>query len=165
MPSKGSVLDLGYVTLVIFIAAIVLLFAFTLLGNINAGLSDVEAIDTSENSTGNHTMEQADRALVALDSMLPVVFISLGLASVALAFMVPNSPVFAVFSFITLTVLAFITTVYSNVFVSMGQTEALGDAAIRMSFSSFVMENMLLLTVVFGVLTLVAMYVSGGGAR
>lgn len=162
MNSNGSVLDIAFFITVIFATALILIFAFNLLGSLTGEFQDSSAIDTSNGTAANNTLARADQALVALDSMIPLVFILLGFMTVALGFLLPSQPIFAVFSFIALSVTALISTVFANVFFSVGQIEALSASASRMTFTSFIMQNMLLLTVVFGIATIIAMYISSG---
>lgn len=146
---RGSINDLFYVILIIFIFAIVTLVAGRIL---------VEW-DSATNSTLNATYaQQGMRALEALNLGFILLLVGGAIAVILMAFMIPSHPVFFIISIILLLVFIVVVPQISNIYLQIAGTDSMVDLGNQYSTMTVIMQNLPLFFVVIGIIVMIVMY-------
>lgn len=149
--SKGTVLDLFIILVLLFSSAIGILVAARIYNSFNEAW-------TPSYAEGTQIMSRADTAVKTFNYGYLIFTLGLGLAAIIGAFMVPTHPIFFFLSLIMLGVVLLITPQFSNAYESfLGETEVstiANDYPIMVN----IMRHLPKILFGFGALVLVAMY-------
>lgn len=158
--SKGNAfLDTLTVLITIFVFGVITIFGYTLLSNFN---DDLQTSDVS-----NLTKVQVDNLTTDYPSFMDYAFITalvlLWIASIIFSFMVDSHPIFLVITVILLLFVMFMGGILSNSYNFISEESGFSSASFPIT--NFVLNNLLLVVVFFGVSISVSLYAknrSGG---
>ena len=110
---KGSIMDLPYIALVIFVTAIVIVSGWLIFSKVNDNLQLKDDFST----TGKTIMQEStDRYVGLMDGVFLTLLIGVYLGSLILASQIDASPLFFIVSLVIFGVLVLLTAVFGNAF-------------------------------------------------
>jgi hypothetical protein len=156
---KGSILDLLIIVLFIFVFAVVSIFALHFLSGAQESLNAV--LDTrgqAEISTGISIIQNFDYAIVFL-------FFGSFIATIIGAYIVDTHPVFFIITLLLLVFIIVIVAQVGNFYAEFVETAALSSAAASFPLTTYIFQNIPLISVIFGFIIILVLYakIKGGG--
>lgn len=157
---RGSVQDILFIAVILFVFAISVLIGFKIMAEINSNIQSSSIVEQYD------TDDHAQTASSTLTSMYPGVidnsflFLTIGLVIITLimAAMVRIHPMFMVLFFIGLVIIIFVTGALSNVYQEMAASSSLSTEADQLVFISHIMEYLPFIIGIFGFILMIVMY-------
>lgn len=153
---KGSIEDVFFVGIWIFVIAI----AFLVLGYI------APLIANEMQSSDIGTVTQASKAInktttmvnTAIDPVFMIIFVGLIIGIVITGFLITVHPVFIPIFIIFIAIAIVLGVIFSNVYEELSTTSALNETAARYTFSTAIMNNLPIIILVIGIVSMVIIF-------
>ena len=150
MNKKGSVEDSIFIIILLFITALVFVFAYVINGAISTA-----AIPAFENASAGSSV-----GFVAVNSIFDnimnyfylAVFFGLVISLIVSSFLTPTHPIFFVFALILFIALMIVSVALSNAYQLITSGSTFVDAKNAMPIMDYIMNNLPLVAIVIGVL-------------
>lgn len=152
---KGSVLDLFYISGVIFFFAVILLFGAKISGSFNTSVQSLSDLSVSEKGVISGLNDNYSGSLD--NSMMFLVF-GLSFVTLVLAALVRIHPVFIPFFIVALVFLIVFAAVLSNIYETAASNDLLSADADRLSKTGLVLSVLPWIIGVVGVILMVVQY-------
>lgn len=150
--NKGSILDLFYIPVVLFIAVIFLVVAVMVSTIINqTGLFSLYP-------NSQTAIDYSDSALISMDNMLAFMLIGLSLMTLLAGYFAYNHPAFFFVLFFLLCIAIFVTALLSNAFETFSTQENVEGYADRLPKIIFIMGNLPIYILLMGISLAIVMY-------
>jgi len=154
-------MDLLLVIIGVFIFAVITIFALHFLQTIEGSLGSVlSSAGQAEVSKGITILQNLDYAII---------FLLLGtfIATIIGAFMLDTHPVFFIISLLSLIFIIILAPQFANFFFNFSNTETLSSTSADLPLTTFIFQNLPLITVIFGFILSVVLYakIHGGGVQ
>lgn len=149
---KGSMTDLPFIVVLVFIIGISLMIAYSL----NAELQTIDIF--MNNSVANETIMSAQQAYETFDASMLFLIIALGISSAITAYFVKTHPVFFVASFIVWLISFVIAAMFSNVFAEIASSAPLLSASGILETTVLVATHFPHIIALFGAVIALALY-------
>jgi len=158
---KGSMLDLPFVIVAVFLLVIVVLFSNVMLDSFQ---NETAEFVTPNNNTFNQSMiNSGQAALDTFDYSIIFLIIGLGLFVIISSFFIKTHPIFVVFAIILLIITVMISGIFTNTFVEFIDVEPLDVEINDYPLMYEVMINLPLIITAIGIITMIALFAKGRG--
>lgn len=147
MKKKGSIMDLPYIALVIFMTAIVFVAGWMIFSKVNDSLQAKDDFSTVGKSI---MQESSDRYVGLMDGVFLTLLIGFYLGSLILASQIDASPLFFIVSLVIFGVLILLTAVFGNAFYTFADNAEISTYASAFVIIPFIMNNFVQTFVVLG---------------
>jgi hypothetical protein len=148
---KGSILDVLYILVIVFVLAIIVMVGNTFLVDVYENVNETEAINSSHVQSGIE-------AVRSFDVVMPFVLIGL-LASVAvMAFLIPTHPVLIIPVLFAIILIVVVAAQFTNMYDTIATNDQLIDEANQMTMTTHIMNNLPLIATVCGAVVIIAMF-------
>lgn len=161
MGKKGSLFDLAYLVIFVFVFAIISIISYTIWLDAEPKLNQNLDSDTAANITAD-----TGTAITNLDYAIMTIIIGLLLATMIGAYFINTHPVFFIASFLLLLLMLIFMPILSNVFSDVTSHSSISVAAESFSISSSFFNDLPKYFVIMAGLVLIAMFAkhrTGGG--
>ena len=153
---KGSLQDVIMMAIILLFVAMTVLLGYKVMTELD---NEIQTKDI----TNNVNARAASTKLVGyypgvIDNSILFLAIGLGIVTLILAAMVRFHPVFVPFFFIGLTIVVFISGMFSNIYQEMAANSNLVTQADNLIFISNILENLPFIVGVFGIILMIVMY-------
>lgn len=160
---KGAISDSFILLIILFVFIIVAMASLTLTAKFNekfkltAGINDTIA--------PNLTQSIQTKGFGTLDNMIPFLVVGANVMMLVFSFMVRTHPIFAIVVILFLLIMLVITAGFVNAYQSFASNVNIQDASNSMPFTKLVMDNLMLIQLLFGALDIIILFssLSGGG--
>lgn len=152
---KGSTFDLMYGIVVLFIAGITFLIAI----NVWDQIYNRSSLPTN-NPTAKMYLDNFDRYTISwsFDFILVMGFVGFFVGAVILAAFARHHPILAWFNILIIFIIIIISVPLSNSYENLTEQGSLASTSSRISIFNFLMENLTMLTIIFGAFLILAMF-------
>jgi hypothetical protein len=154
---KGSAGDLALIALIVFAAALILLFGYKIMNSLNTELQANANVDANA-KTASATLVGYYPGVI--DNTFLFLTIGLCLIALVLAALVRISPIFLFFFFIAWVIIIFVSAALSNIYEAAASSTVLATEASNLTFISAIMTYLPLIIGVVGGLLAIVMYTS-----
>ena len=162
MNKRGSIEDSIFVVILLFITALVFIFAYV----INNAISTA-AIPAFEAASAGSSV-----GMVAVNSIFDntinyvylAVFFGLIISLIVTAFLTPTHPIFYIFSIIIFMAMTLISVVLSNMYESITSSATFTSAVNHLPIMNYIMLNLPLIAIVIGVLAAIIIFSRAGSS-
>jgi len=152
---RGFLLDLISFGIILFAMAIVVVSIFHSLDTFNTQWQASPNIpQVSKDIVG----VQADRFVGVWDGWFVIAVLGYAIALIILAFSIKSHPVFAMLGLIIMVIFGIIAVKLSNAFDSFGSSSGIASSADKFVFTTFVINNLPFIVILFGILFIVILY-------
>jgi len=158
---KGSILDIFFISIVIFIFAIVVIVGHVVLTEFKAAVPETTAFNLTDggNISTKGVLESGQGALLAADAVMPFIIVALVILAIIFAFLIPSHPIFAVITIFTLVIIIVIVPQISNMFNKIATSERIVASADQFTITVAVFNNLPLIITLIGAVLIIAMFV------
>ena len=156
MNKKGAIEDVVLIAILLFVTAIVFLFAFFLQDTIASNISPAFENITANSSIGITAVTGIFHN--TLNYVYLAAFMALLIALCITAFMTPTHPIFYVFSVIIFIALMIVSVIMSNVYESVSGITELATAKATLTIPDYIMGHLPLISIAIGVLLAVILF-------
>ena len=153
---KGSILDIGFIIILIFFSATVVLLAQAILTNLTNNLGSSGVINVTYLSYGQTGLQVINTGYI-------IIFVGLVLASAIGAYYVYFHPVFLIVGISGLSIFIMMAAELSNVYVAIASDSNIIDAANQLNIITQMMQNLTYLTLFGGIIILMAVFMKVPG--
>jgi len=161
MSSRGSVADSIFVIVICFAMAFGAVIGLTIFNSFSNEALKMPAFNTS---IGQNVSAKVTSGFSALDYAFPLLFIGANIAAVFLSFMIRAHPIFLIFALLMLAFAIVLAAVFSNTYYELASSAALQNASNSLTLTGFVMNNLVLLQMIFAFIDMIVLY-SGFGSQ
>lgn len=152
---KGSLTDILWVGIVLFVIAVTTLIVFKVSDEFNTQIQANDDIPSNGKEAMN-TMNGMYPGII--DNSFLFLMITLSIGAIITAFMVRVHPVFVIFFMLLLAVIIFISAAFSNVYEEMASQTSMVAVSSQLTSINFVMQYLPLFIGVFGSIIAIVMY-------
>jgi len=154
---KGSLIDIVFIGIAITFFAMVVLVGLTVTNKVE------EAVDSNPLFAGSEAATQVESVRVkytnSIDNTFLFLMIGVALGTLALAALVRIHPIFIPFYFIGLTIVIFLSGIFSNIYQGMASGHAdVTAVASQLTFMNTILVALPIIVGVFGIILMVVMY-------
>lgn len=152
---RGSLQDLIFIGVILLFTSMVVLIGFKLTTEIDSQIQGMNVLDVQGKA--------ASTKLVAvypgsIDNTFLILAIGLSLITLVLAALVRIHPMFIFFYFIGLTIVIYVSGIFSNIYQEMAGDAEFSALANQLTFIDHIMEFLPFIVGVFGTILMVTMY-------
>ena len=157
---KGSLQDLVFIGAILLTMSIAILLGFKITNEVNSKIQDnailggMAGADDAKNAMNNINNLYSG----VIDNSFLLLTMGLAVIALILAMLVRVHPVFFVFYIILLTIIIFLSGVFSNIYTKMAESTAMADVATQLIFTSHIMAYLPFLIGVVGFIIAIVMY-------
>jgi hypothetical protein len=148
--SKGTILDMSEMLIILFITAITLFVVFYVLGEI-----ETPFIEAGMNTT---SIDDAQSALTLFDSLMPLILAGLIFAIIISATMLDTHPAMFAFSILLFMVMLVLYMIIGNVFYEFSTTSDMLATRLGLPTTTLIFDNILFIGFVAGIIIMIALY-------
>ena len=159
---KGSITDLFFIVVGLFIFAFTILISFKIVTDMDTNFQAMSIIPTQAKTISSYIVNFFPNVL---DGLFLFLFMGMFIISIILAFLVPTSPVFFFFYLITYPFLIFISAVVSNIYEEMYLSSALNSFATQLPIVHYILQYLPFLIGIFGLVLAIVIYKQIGEAQ
>lgn len=163
MNDRGSVADLMLVVFIVFIVSISAVVGLYVINQFNTTLANTTSNVISAPAL-NVTTKVAS-AYGVFDTTFPLMFIGMNLAIMFLSYLVRTHPIFLIFAVLLLAVVIITGASMSNAYQTFAENPTLASTASQFPLTAFIMQNLVMLQVIFGFIDIIILYSSIGGEK
>lgn len=160
--NKGSVADLMLVVFVCFVVAISGIIGLYVVGQFNTTLANTTSGTIVTAPALNVTTKVAS-AFAVFDTSFPLMFIGMNLAIMFLSYLVRTHPIFLIFAVLLLAIVILTGATMSNAYQTFAESPQLSSTASQFPLTAFIMQNLVMLQIIFGFIDIIILYSSIGG--
>lgn len=154
-----SAFDLIWVSVVIFAFAIILLVVVTMNTSINSAIQSNGFLNTTP--AANISASVQSQVATSWNAGFPWIFIGMNIATIILSFLVRVNPIFFVFAILSFSIMIVLTAIESNTYTLLANSDPLITASANaMPLVGWVMDNIIIMMVIFGIIDLIVLYTS-----
>ncbi len=150
---KGSVFDIPFIIVFMFIFATTIIVSFTLIN----GYNDVMQTTDIPYDVSNYT-QSGITAVGTFDSGFVLLLGGLIISTILSAFFIQSHPAFFIVSLIALAIFIAIAVIFSNLYEEVETSAELSSSAANYPLISNIMSNLPIIVVAIGVGILIALY-------
>ena len=166
MNKNGSILDILFIGIALFVFAIGCLIAFTVWEEFKETTNDNQTINWSTSYWSNVERNQ-DKVSTNWDYIFLFLMIGLTISLILSTFALKSHPVFFVVSILAMAIFLVVAGALSNVYEDIGAEATLADANTEYNIMEYVMDKLPFFLLIIGAIGLVALYAKsrfeGGG--
>lgn len=148
---KGSLFDIIFVTIFIFVFAVSFFFGYIIMDKFKAEVNQTNTIDVSYIQTGQD-------AFLIFDGLMVFVIAMLFISVIISAFLIDVHPVFFVISLIFLVLSIFVGAQISNIFIEFSQASDIAVATSNYPLTIYLFQNLPTIILVFGIIISIVIY-------
>lgn len=156
---KGSVFDLPIIAIMLLVGGLSIIVVYVVLSSFTAAIPT--GVTGSTEALG--VLNSGKAAFTAMDTAFLLLGVGLCLVSVISAFYINSHPAFFIFSIIGLVVVILINTMVANVFNEFATNSAIVAYANDFSFMVLFMQNLPVISLVFGIMIAILTHAKPGG--
>jgi len=157
MNARGSILDLLYLMILLFVFAIGTLIAFTVWEEYKGATNSSSGINLST-STFDHIQEKQDQVMQNFDYIFVFIIVGLTIALIASTFALKTHPIFFWISLLLLIIFLIIAGAFSNSYEVLTNNTNIAPADAEYDIMGFVMDRLPLFILIISMITLIALY-------
>jgi len=160
----GSIEDVFLIVCLLFLTAVVFIFAYVIQGKIDTAMSPVFEAEAPGSSIGITTVTSIfDNSL---NYIYLAAFFGLLIATCIMAFMTPTHPIFYVLAVLMFMGLMVVSVIISNVWGEISTANAdLTAATAVLTIPDYIMSNLPLIAIAIGVLIAIILFSRTGGSE
>lgn len=149
---KGSMLDIIIAGIALTALAIGILVASTVMTSVQTSLNPMMPAISQD------VLTQGVNAVNTFNYGFVIIMFGMGIAGVIFAWLVPTHPIFVILSIIMLLISVVILPIFSNAFETFSTNPSMSSATANFPVMTYFMNNLPLIEVIFGALTMIVMY-------
>lgn len=160
MNKRGSIEDTIFIVILLFITALVFLFAYV----INFAISGAAAPAFENMSAGSSVGFTAVNSIFdnTLNYIYLAVFFGLVISIIVTSFLTPTHPIFFVFAIFLFIVLMIVSVALSNAYSAITASSTFSSAVSHMPIMDYIMTHLPLVAIVIGVLAAIIIFSRSG---
>jgi hypothetical protein len=154
---KGSIQDLMFLVVIVFVFAIVTLFAFKFMDSFN---NEIQAMDEIPNDAKTSTTSLMGNFSGVIDNSFLFLVIGMGIVTIIFAAMVRIHPIFIALFLLCLVFTIFLSAVFSNVYEAVADNDQMIGVSSQLTGVNLIFSYLPIIIGVFGSILCIIMYVS-----
>lgn len=152
---KGSIQDLLFVAVVLLVFSVVIIVGYKINNELNIKFQATDKIDAE----GKSAFDQINNLYPGvLDNSFLFLVVGLSIGALVLAAMVRIHPIFIAVFFIVLSIIVFLSAIFSNIYDKIATEPEMAALAANLTFTSQIMSTLPWIIAIFGSLLAIIMY-------
>ena len=157
---KGSIFDAFFITIIVFVLAIIVIIGHTVLSQTITAVNAAPNVTAGIQVMNVTILQQGQDALEVYDIMMPFIMIMLLIISIALAILNPTHPIFIIFAILTTSMFLLIVPQISNVYDQIIANDQLTASANEFTITATIMDNLPLIFLILAVIITIALFIA-----
>jgi len=157
MKKRGSILDIMYVMILLFVFAVSTIIAFTVWENYKGATNSSSQINLST-PTFDHVESKMDIVMTNFDYIFMFILIGLVMMLIISVFFLKSHPAFFWITLLFLVIVLIVAGVLSNAYAEVGANEELKAGYDKFAIMGFVMDKLPLFMLFITAIVIIALY-------